>query len=57
MATLVWMHKDGQHPELLLYFSLTCLWADLEDVIRIYKVVVEKSVQLVVLVELGIFLA
>ena len=56
MATLVGMHEDGQHPELALDLDLVRFRTDFEDVVGVDECMVQKSVELVILIELGLLL-
>jgi len=56
MSTLVRMHQNGQHSELLLNLSFTHLMTNVEDFVRIDKVGVEKAIKLILLSELIVLL-
>ena len=56
VAALIRVNQDGKHPELLLDLRLARFRTNFEDVIWVYESVIEQSIQLMILVKLGVFL-
>ena len=56
MAALIRMHHDRKHPEFTFDLDFIRFRANFQDIVRVDKRMIQKSVKLVIFVKLWLFL-